>query len=183
MGNGIRSMDKLAVNMEETKGVAVLGATGSIGTQALEVIRAHSDLFSVKVLTGQNNADLLIRQALEFRPEVVVIGDETRNKDVVKALAGTGVEVQCGKTMLGEAVQRESVDVVLTALVGSAGLEPTILAIQAGKDIALANKETLVVGGSLVMDLAQRHGVNLLPVDSEHSAIFQCLAGEDGRRV
>lgn len=183
MGNNIRSMDKLAVNMEVIKGVAVLGATGSIGTQALEVIRAHPELFSVKVLTAHNNADLLIRQALEFRPEVVVIGDETRYKDVVKALTGTGIDVECGNSRIGEAVQLKSVDVVLTALVGAAGLEPTILAIQAGKDIALANKETLVVGGSLVMDLARKHGVNLLPVDSEHSAIFQCLAGEDGRRV
>src|SRR5690606_38910156 len=141
MGNNIRSMDKLAVNMEVIKGVAVLGATGSIGTQALEVIRAHPELFSVKVLTAHNNADRLIRQALEFRPEVVVIGDETRYKDVVKALAGTGIDVQCGSSMIGEAVQLKSVDVVLTALVGAAGLEPTILAIRAGKDIALANKE------------------------------------------
>lgn len=104
MGNNIRSMDKLAVNMEVIKGVAVLGATGSIGTQALEVIRAHPELFSVKVLTAHNNADLLIRQALEFRPEVVVIGDETRYKDVVKALTGTGIDVECGNSRIGEVV-------------------------------------------------------------------------------
>lgn len=176
-------MNKMTDKPGEKKGIAVLGATGSIGTQTLEVIRANQDRFSVKVLTAFNNADLLIQQALEFRPEVVVIGDETRRRELEQALTRSGIEVQCGAAMLKEVVQRDSVDMVLTALVGSAGLEPTISAIRSRKDIALANKETLVVAGSMIMELARQNGVHILPVDSEHSAIFQCLSGENPQTV
>lgn len=163
--------------------LAILGATGSIGTQALEVVRAHSESFEISVLTANRNVDLLISQALEFNPQVVVIGDETYYKTLSDALSGTGILVQSGRSALKEVVQREEVDLVLTAMVGAAGLEPTLAAIHAGKDIALANKETLVIGGQLVMDLVREKAVKILPVDSEHSAIFQCLSGESQRTV
>jgi 1-deoxy-D-xylulose-5-phosphate reductoisomerase len=158
--------------------LAILGSTGSIGTQALDVVRAHPDRFAVEVLTANQNAELLIAQAAEFRPNVVVIGDETRYDQVFAALDPLDIKVYAGLNSIADVVQMDSVDLVLTAMVGYAGLLPTIRAIEAGKPIALANKETLVVAGDLITRLAQQKGVNLLPVDSEHSAIFQCLVGE-----
>ena len=160
------------------KRIAVLGSTGSIGTQALEVIMQHPDAFEVAVLTAQSNAELLIEQAIQFHPSHVVIGDEQKYTFVKNALSGTSVEVLAGAEALQEVVCFDHVDVVLTALVGYAGLLPTVKAIKARKPIALANKETLVVAGALIMPLAREMGVPILPVDSEHSAIFQCLMGE-----
>ncbi|GAA4806430.1 1-deoxy-D-xylulose-5-phosphate reductoisomerase [Olivibacter ginsenosidimutans] len=160
------------------KNIAILGATGSVGTQALDVVRAHPDAFHITVLTAGSNADLLIQQALEFKPESVVISDEQQYQRVKQGLSGSSIEILVGGEALIEVVQRPKVDIVLTALVGFAGLRPTVAAIKAGKDIALANKETLVVAGEWIMALAHEHHVNILPVDSEHSAIFQCLAGE-----
>lgn len=160
------------------KKIAILGSTGSIGTQTLEVIEQHPSLFQVEVLTAQNSADLLIEQALKWNPAHVVIGNEDQYSKVKNALASTTIEVHTGAKSLEDLVQLDSVDVVLTALVGYAGLLPTIKAIQAKKTIALANKETLVVAGALIMPLAAQKGVSILPVDSEHSAIFQCLMGE-----
>ena len=160
------------------KRIAILGSTGSIGTQALEVIAEHPYEFSVEVLTAQNQADLLITQALAWKPAHVVIGNEAKYAQVKEALAGTGIQVQAGAKALEEVVTLDSVDIVLTALVGYAGLLPTVKAIKASKPIALANKETLVVAGALIMPLAREMGVPILPVDSEHSAIFQCLMGE-----
>ena len=160
------------------KRIAILGSTGSIGTQALDVVKQHSDAFSVSVLTAQSNADLLVEQALQFKPSHVVIGDEQKYAFVKEALSGTSIQVLAGADALQEVVCLDNVDIVLTALVGYAGLLPTVKAIKAGKPIALANKETLVVAGSLIMPLAREMGVPILPVDSEHSAIFQCLMGE-----
>ncbi|MEY4987228.1 MAG: hypothetical protein RL567_1007 [Bacteroidota bacterium] len=160
------------------KRIAILGSTGSIGTQALDVVMQHSDAFSVSVLTAQSNADLLVEQALQFKPSHVVIGDEQKYAFVKEALSGTSIQVLAGADALQEVVCLDNVDIVLTALVGYAGLLPTVKAIKAGKPIALANKETLVVAGSLIMPLAREMGVPILPVDSEHSAIFQCLMGE-----
>ena len=170
-------MQILNTNEEDLKNIAILGATGSIGTQALDVIRANPTAYKVVVLTAQNNADLLIQQALEFSPEMVVIGCTDYFIKVQEALPQ--VNVRCGEEALLDAVALPSVDFVLTALLGAAGLNPTIAAINAGKDIGLANKETLVVAGELVMSLARAKGVQIIPVDSEHSAIFQCLTGED----
>ena len=164
--------------MSEKKHVAILGSTGSIGTQALEVIKSHPDRFEVEVLTAQNNADLLIAQALEFNPNCVVIVNEALYSKVKEALAHTDIKVYTGEKALSQVVEMDSIDVVLTALVGYSGLLPTINAINASKQIALANKETLVVAGELVTALAKEKGVNIYPVDSEHSAIFQCLVGE-----
>lgn len=160
------------------KRIAILGSTGSIGTQALEVISLHPDSFSVVVLTAQSNADLLIKQAISFRPTHVVIGDVSQFLAVKTALESYPITVLAGAEALEEVVCLPQVDVVLTALVGYAGLLPTVKAIKAGKPIALANKETLVVAGALIMPLAREMGVPILPVDSEHSAIFQCLMGE-----
>ncbi len=160
------------------KHVAILGSTGSIGTQALEVIAAHRDLFEVEVLTAGSNAKLLIEQALRFKPNTVVIGQEALYDEVNTALEGAMIKVYAGEPALASVVEMETIDVVLTALVGYAGLLPTIKAIEAGKQIALANKETLVVAGDLITALAKEKGVNINPVDSEHSAIFQCLVGE-----
>jgi len=162
----------------EKKRVAVLGSTGSIGTQTLDVIASHPDQFIAEVLTAQNNATLLIEQASRMRPNVVVIGREDLYDQVFQQLDPLGIKVYAGSSALKSVVQMETVDVVLTALVGYSGLEPTISAIQAGKPIALANKETLVVAGHLITNLAQQYGVNIYPVDSEHSAIFQCMVGE-----
>ena len=158
--------------------LAILGSTGSIGTQALEVVEANPDIFEIEVLTAQNNADLLIAQAAKFRPNVVVISNENLYDKVFAALDPLDIKVYTGEKSLISVVEMESVNMVLTALVGYAGLIPTVAAIKAGKHIALANKETLVVAGELVTDLAQKHKVDILPVDSEHSAIFQCLVGE-----
>lgn len=158
--------------------LAILGSTGSIGTQTLEVVEANPDIFEVEVLTAQNNADLLIEQAAKFRPNVVVISNEDLYDKVFAALDPLDIKVYTGEKSLVSVVEMESVNMVLTALVGYAGLIPTVSAIKAGKHIALANKETLVVAGELVTELAQKNKVDILPVDSEHSAIFQCLVGE-----
>lgn len=160
------------------KRIAILGSTGSIGTQALEVIDQHPAIFEVAVLTAMSQADLLISQAIKYQPSHVVIGDESKYEFVKNALSELNIIVHAGAISLEEVVTLESVDVVLTALVGYAGLLPTLKAIQSGKPIALANKETLVVAGGLIMPLAKKMGVPILPVDSEHSAIFQCLMGE-----
>ncbi len=164
--------------MKEKKAIAILGSTGSIGTQALEVITSHPDSFQVEVLTAQNNSDLLIEQAKKFTPNAVVIGNEASYNKVKDALLPLNIKVFAGENALASVVQMDSIDLVLTALVGYSGLKPTIKAIEAGKQIALANKETLVVAGELVTRLAREKGVNIYPVDSEHSAIFQCLTGE-----
>jgi 1-deoxy-D-xylulose-5-phosphate reductoisomerase len=158
--------------------IAILGSTGSIGKQALEVIAAHADKFEVEVLTAQSNADLLIEQSMAFQPNAVVICQEKLYEKVFSALDPQGIKVYSGIQALNSVVEMESIDIVLTALVGYAGLRPTMRAIQAGKHIALANKETLVVAGELITSLARQFGVNIYPVDSEHSAIFQCLIGE-----
>ncbi len=160
------------------KNIAILGSTGSIGTQALEVVKAHPDSFSVEVLTAQNNADLLIAQAKEFSPNAVVMVNEDHYLKVKEALIPLGIKVFAGESSLASIVEMDSIDLVLTALVGYSGLQPTIKAIEAGKTIALANKETLVVAGELITALAKQKRVNIFPVDSEHSAIFQCLVGE-----
>ncbi len=164
--------------MTESKRVAILGSTGSIGTQTLEVIRQHPDKFTVEVLTAQNNCDLLVAQAIEFQPNAVVIGNEASYQQVKDALFSHDIKVYAGQKAIAQVVEMETIDVVLTALVGYSGLIPTVNAIKAGKQIALANKETLVVAGELITALARENGVNIYPVDSEHSAIFQCLVGE-----
>ncbi|MDR2564072.1 MAG: 1-deoxy-D-xylulose-5-phosphate reductoisomerase [Prevotellaceae bacterium] len=158
--------------------ISVLGSTGSIGTQALEVIAEHPQLFSVEVLTACRNADLLINQARRFVPDTVVIADEQFYHKVSEALSSLPIKVYAGSEALEQVASYSSVDLVLVALVGYSGLIPTIRAIEAKRRIALANKETLVVAGKLVMSLAASHKVPIIPVDSEHSAIFQCLAGE-----
>src|SRR6202000_1132068 len=158
-------------------------STGSVGTQALEVIGENPSLFFAYVLTAQNNAELLIQQALKFNPAYVVICNEKYYQKVKKALVTTNVTVLSGIDAINGIVTHPDINTVLTAMVGFAGLEPTINAIKAGKDIALANKETLVVAGELITDLAKQHNINILPVDSEHSAIFQCLTGEESNSV
>ena len=169
---------------EKVKTLALLGATGSIGTQALEVVRQQPGRFRVAVLSAQRQWELLARQAREFRPAVVVIGDESQYQNLKEALAGQPeTEVLSGPAALAEVVTRPEIDIVLTALMGYAGLLPTVAAIRAGKDIALANKETLVVAGELITGLVRQHNVRLLPVDSEHSAIFQCLVGEEANPI
>ena len=160
------------------KRIAILGSTGSIGTQALNVIRRHRDLFSVEVLCAGSNADLLVKQALEFDPNAVVIADETKYHDVKEALEPQGIKVFAGASSMVDLMEMESIDMVLAAIVGFAGLRPTLRAIEQGKPVALANKETMVVAGSIVTAAALQHHVPILPVDSEHSAIFQCLVGE-----
>jgi 1-deoxy-D-xylulose-5-phosphate reductoisomerase len=160
------------------KHISIVGSTGSIGTQALDVIRVNRDLFEIDCLTAQSNADLLIQQAIEFLPGTVVIGDESKYDYVKLALDQAPVKVYCGVDAIAQMMEQESTELVLTACVGYAGLKPTLRAINAGKHIALANKETLVVAGDIVTQLAREKGVNIYPVDSEHSAIFQCLAGE-----
>jgi len=164
--------------LKQKKSIAILGSTGSIGTQALDVVRAYPDKFEVEVLTAQNNAELLIEQAIQFKPNVVVIGNEAQYPKVKDALLKHDVKVYAGDSALASVVQMDTIDIVLTALVGYSGLGPTIKAIEAGKNIALANKETLVVAGELITSLAKEKGVNIYPVDSEHSAIFQCIVGE-----
>ena len=161
------------------KRIAILGSTGSIGTQALQVIEEHADPFEARVLTGGRSAERVVEQARRFLPQCVVIADEARYDYVRVALADTDVQVYCGADALCQVVELPSVDMVLTALVGFSGLRPTLSAIQARKPIALANKETLVVAGELVTRLALEHHVPLLPVDSEHSAIFQSMMGEE----
>lgn len=160
------------------KRIAILGSTGSIGRQALEVIKLHPDEFSVEILTAQCNAELLVEQAVKFKPDCVIIGDENKYDFVKKSLQTSDIKIYAGRKSIIDIVEMDSIDVVLTALVGYAGLEPTINAIRHGKHIALANKETLVVAGELITKMAQQQKVFIAPVDSEHSAIFQCLAGE-----
>ena len=169
--------------MEEKKRLAILGSTGSIGVQALEVIRENPELFEAEVLVGNSNADLLIKQALEFKPNAVVIADERLYKQVNDVLSPLDIKVFAGAKAVEQIVEMETVDMVLASIVGYAGLASTINAIEHGKQIALANKETLVVAGELVTELALKKAVNLYPVDSEHSAIFQCLAGEWDNKI
>ena len=171
------------VTMDSKKGIAILGSTGSIGTQALDVIKANQDKFDLQVLTAHRNADLLIQQAIEFQPQSVVIGDETQYEKVKEALWNHDIIVYAGEEALCQVVESNEVHTVLTALVGYAGLKPTLSAIHAKKTIALANKETLVVAGELVTKLARENGVNIYPVDSEHSAIFQCIVGEFHNKI
>ena len=165
------------------KNIAILGSTGSIGTQSLEVIRSHPKKFIVEVLTANNNSKLLIKQAKEFIPNIVVIKNKSKYDEVSKALCDLGIKVYAGEESLESVVENENIDLVLTALVGYSGLKPTIKAIKSGKHIALANKETLVVAGDLITRLCLKHNVCVYPVDSEHSAIFQCLNGESGNTI
>lgn len=164
--------------MQKPSGLAILGSTGSIGTQALDVLRANPERFDLQVLTAHSNYTLLIEQALEFKPNAVVIGDEQHYQLVKEALWEQDIHVYAGQRAIEQVVEAHEIDTVLTAMVGYAGLRPTLSAIRAGKHIALANKETLVVAGEIITKEAQQKGVNIYPVDSEHSAIFQCLAGE-----
>lgn len=171
-------------NMEKKRRkIAVLGSTGSIGTQALDVISKHADRFEAYVLVANNSVELLIKQAREMMPEVVVISNKDKYKQLKDALADLPIKVWCGVEAIEEVVRDENIDLVLTAMVGISGLKPTVSAIKAGKAIALANKETLVVAGELIATLALKHRVPILPVDSEHSAIFQCLNGEGNNRI
>ena len=163
--------------------IAILGSTGSIGTQALDIVRHHRDLFTAQVLTAGSNVDLLIRQAREFQPDAVVIADTSKYQTLQEALADLPIKVYAGADAIEQVAALPSVDMVLTAMVGFAGLRPTIAAIKEGKAIALANKETLVVAGRLIMQLSKQYGAPILPVDSEHSAIFQCLTGEEGNAL
>lgn len=165
------------------KRIALFGSTGSIGTQALDVIAANRDLFSAEILTAQTNDTLLIKQALEFNPNIVVIGDENKYTIVKEALAGTDTKVFAGEKALEEVAALDCYDMMLAGIVGYAGLRPTLQAVNMGKAIALANKETLVVAGDIVMKRALEKGAAILPVDSEHSAIFQCLVGESNNRI
>jgi 1-deoxy-D-xylulose-5-phosphate reductoisomerase len=165
------------------KRIAILGSTGSIGTQALEVISAHPDKFQVEVLTANNNVDLLIRQSLRYQPNMVVIGNEMHYQSLKSALENHPIKVYGGADAIAQVTTFDSVDLVLAAMVGFSGLKPTIEAIRAGKTIALANKETLVVAGELIMREALSKRVPIIPVDSEHSAIYQCLAGEANNRI
>ena len=165
------------------KRIALFGSTGSIGTQALEVIRANNQLFEVEILTAQTNDDLLIKQALEFKPNAVVIGDEAKYQKVKTALAATDVKVFSGENALEEVADFDSYDMMLAGIVGFAGLKPTLKAVQKGKAVGLANKETLVVAGDIVMKRAAENRAPVIPVDSEHSAIFQCLVGEGRNKI
>ncbi len=165
------------------KRLAILGSTGSIGTQTLQVIEAHPDLFCAEVLTANRNVKLLAEQAIRFKPNMVVIAEESKYAELKEALKAEDIKVYAGKEALSQVVAAGTVDMVVTATVGYSGLLPTVNAIQAGKVIALANKETLVVAGELIHTLALRHKTPILPVDSEHSAIFQCLAGEGNNPV
>lgn len=169
--------------MKDICRVVVLGSTGSIGRQTLEVVAEHPDRFEIYAITAHRSAELLISQARAFLPKVVVIADESRYPQVAEALSDLPIEVCAGAAALCDVVIEPVVDVVVTAMVGFAGLGPTVAAIRAGKTIALANKETLVVAGEQIMQLVKKHNARILPVDSEHSAIFQCLAGEQGNRI
>ncbi|HPH24980.1 MAG TPA: 1-deoxy-D-xylulose-5-phosphate reductoisomerase, partial [Chitinophagaceae bacterium] len=165
------------------KRIAIFGSTGSIGTQCLEVIAANPDLFSAEILTAQNNDELLVQQAIQFNPNLVVIGDEKKYQKVKDALAHTNVKVFAGEAAIEEAAGMDCYDMMLAAIVGYAGLKPTLKAIENAKPIALANKETLVVAGEIVMQKAVEKRVPIIPVDSEHSAIFQCLVGEGRNKI
>lgn len=165
-------------NKKKTQ-LAILGSTGSIGTQTLEVVSAHPELFQVEILSAHSQADLLVEQALKFQPNAVVISDENKYTQVKEALSSEPIKVFAGHSALEEVVAWESVDLVVAAIVGFAGLRSTLAAIEAGKRVALANKETMVVAGELVMEMASRQKVEIIPIDSEHTAIFQCLVGEN----
>jgi len=165
------------------KHIAILGSTGSIGSQALEVIEKNPDLFSLEVITAGSNARLLISQAIRYKPKHVVIADERKYQDVSEALSGYPLKVYAGREALSQVVQIETVNLVLAAMVGFSGLYPTLEAIRSGKNIALANKETLVVAGKLINQLADQYKINIYPVDSEHSAIYQCIVGENQNSV
>lgn len=165
------------------KRIAIFGSTGSIGTQALDVIAANPDLFSAEILTAQSNDELLIKQALQFNPNLVVIGDDRKYQTVKDALSSTDIKVFAGEKALVEAAAMDCYDMMLAAIVGYAGLKPTLMAISNGKAIGLANKETLVVAGDIVMRMALEKNVPVIPVDSEHSAIFQCLVGEGRNKI
>ncbi len=165
------------------KRIAIFGSTGSIGTQALDVIAANKDLFSAEILTAQTNDSLLVKQALEFNPNIVVIGDDKKYLSVKEALAGTDIKVFAGEKALEEAAAMDCYDMMLAGIVGYAGLRPTLQAVKMGKAVALANKETLVVAGDIVMQKARENGAAVIPVDSEHSAIFQCLVGEGNNPI
>lgn len=167
----------------EKRRIAILGSTGSIGRQALDVISQHRDLFEVELLTANNSSDLLIRQAIEFNANAVVICNESKYAEVSEALEPHYIKVFAGMKSVCDLVSGDNIDIVLTSMVGFSGLESTISAVKAGKTIALANKETLVAAGQLVMDLAAKHRARILPVDSEHSAIFQCLMGSSGAEI
>ena len=169
--------------MSHKQTVAILGSTGSIGTQTLDVIDRHSELFEVYALTGHSNIDLLVEQAKRYSPEVVAIADERHYKTLREALDGLPIKVFAGADSICQIAAMSPIDTVVTAMVGYSGLLPTVKAIEAGKKIALANKETLVVAGELVTDLALRNRVDIIPIDSEHSAIFQCLVGENENSV
>lgn len=170
-------------NYDLKKRLAIFGSTGSIGTQALEVIASHPDLFSATILTAQNNEELLIEQAFKFNPSIVVIGDDKKYEKVKNALSATGIKVLGGEDALTEAAASDTYDMMIAAIVGFAGLRPTMEAINAGKSIGLANKETLVVAGDIVMQKAVENKAPVIPIDSEHSAIFQCLVGETRNKV
>lgn len=165
------------------KKIAILGSTGSIGTQALDVIRQNPEHFEVEVLTANSNVDRLIKQAREFKPNTIVIANEAKYKDLVTALSDLSVKIYAGAEAIAQIVEMDTIDIVLTAMVGYAGLLPTINAIKSGKTIALANKETLVVAGEMIQKLAFHHQTSIYPVDSEHSAIFQCLIGEGKNKI
>ncbi|MFO7829352.1 MAG: 1-deoxy-D-xylulose-5-phosphate reductoisomerase [Bacteroidales bacterium] len=165
------------------KRIAILGSTGSIGTQTLDVIRQNPEHFEVEVLTAYNNVDLLIKQTREFKPNTIVIANESKYNDLVNALGNLPVKIYAGSDAIAQIVEMETIDIVLTAMVGYAGLLPTINAIKSGKTIALANKETLVVAGEMIQKLAFHHQASIYPVDSEHSAIFQCLVGEGKNKI
>ena len=165
------------------KNIAILGSTGSIGTQTLEVVDAHKDLLSVEILTANNNSQLLIQQAIKYQPNTVVIANEDKYLEVKEALKKEPIKVFAGHKAIEDVVEFSSIDTVVTAMVGYSGLLPTIKAIKAGKHIALANKETLVVAGEIIKDLVAKYNVSIYPVDSEHSAIFQCLVGETGNEI
>ena len=168
---------------EHKRAIAILGSTGSIGTQTLQVVEEHPECFEVYALTAKSRVDELIEQARKFNPEAVVIADKTKYEKLKEALADLPIKVYAGYEAICEIVQSEPIDVVVTAMVGFSGLRPTIEAIKAGKAIALANKETMVVAGELITRLANEYKVPIMPVDSEHSAIFQCLAGEEHNRI
>jgi len=165
------------------KNIAILGSTGSIGTQALEVIDAHPDLFSVEVLTANNNVDLLIQQAIKYKPNIVAIGNKNLYPVLKDALANEPIKVYSGAEAISQVAATGTVDMVLSSLVGFSGLLPTIRALEAGIPVALANKETLVVAGDIVMELSRKNNAPVVPVDSEHSAIFQCLQGEQHNAI
>ena len=165
------------------KHIAILGSTGSIGTQTLKVIEAHPDRFVVEILTANNNAKLLIKQAKKYKPNIVVIANKEKYQEVNEVLFDLGIKVFAGEKSLEDVVDNDNIDIVLTALVGYSGLKPTIKAIKCGKNIALANKETLVVAGELITKLCHQYDVQIFPVDSEHSAIFQCLVGENSNPI